>query len=998
MMFTAAHELTHFIKDWSPVKFRKLADLLIDRYAEQGVSVRDLIDNQIAKAEKNDRTIDRDTAFEEVVADSMETMLTQGDAASFMAELKQQDKTLWEKVRDWFKNLAEKLRGVVDAYQGYTPDSPEGRIVAQMEDFIGVLQEAYSEALMDASENYRANEGKKNTTLEGGVKYSFVGRNNDGIEMYETSEEVKQMSWKDRKQQFLSIMRDQYRGRTAKFIRNGHTHYAAFEYRDVSKNIYGDNSSDQKGRDAKIKVGADGNIFELVENSRYLRSAPERGKNQRMHRGVNYWDYYVKTVQIDSIVFDLVANVRKKADGEYVYVIELHENKEIEPSLPESSQNSGLNGAPNSSKPSIRDSAPEVKGKFSLREPVEHTKNLVALHNLTADKLAKALDLGGFPMPSIAITKADIPHTNFGDITLVFGRETIDPKANRKNTVYSADAWTPVFPRTEYEENQEAGNRVYKRLSGLERKISDTFKHDLRRVYTDIEGQLNRYNGEEGLIEYAIDNYGMKAAYLEEQGNHISEVTVQKEADLGYNPANAEMYQKIADVLGVTTAEEIGRYSLKKARDEHGDELEAIRPGITKSPMRLSGFLVIARNYMARKESGPVYETVTDNQATRNAVDDALDQADYEAWVRKLFDGIVKDSGIYNNKPIFTPSGNRRSFKQTHLPVTLENIVKAMATQNGGSTKNVSGFNGIKTLRAGTAERFKSVEAMHKREGRLQNLTPEELETVNDALQTRLYDIIKAIDDENGGKGSDNSLIRYDTIGEIITEISESGKFNVADIQQIFNGYGKEVSDDTALALKQLLFDVAQMPVNIFEAKPERVVGLNEIKAAILPRGTSQKVVDKLRQNGVPVQFYEAGNDADRVALVNGMEGLKFSDRDPTAAATAQELEKQNAKLRQDVKDLREMLRLQGDVTRKDSSILSAARYLSTYHGVIGSKQDPALNKELAGLLKDFYGYLDTEKDLSWEQIAEKAKPVTEWIFKHTEAGRQRSEYARNIQ
>lgn len=95
------------------------------------------------------------------MADSMETMLTQGDAASFMAELKQKGKTLWEKVRDWFKKLAEKLRGVVDANQGYTPDSPEGRLVAQMEDFIGVLQEAYSEALMDASENYRANEGKK---------------------------------------------------------------------------------------------------------------------------------------------------------------------------------------------------------------------------------------------------------------------------------------------------------------------------------------------------------------------------------------------------------------------------------------------------------------------------------------------------------------------------------------------------------------------------------------------------------------------------------------------------------------------------------------------------------------------------------------------------------------------------------------------------------------------------------------------------------------------
>ena len=171
MMFTLAHELTHFIREWSPVKFRKLAQLLVDRYGEQGVSVRELIDGQIAKARENGRSIDRDTAFEEVVADSMETMLTRGDAAAFMAELKQQDKTLWQKVRDWFKDLARKLQAVADQYSGASPESTEGRLVARMEDFIGVLQQAYSEALVEAAENYRANEGEKNTTREGGVKY-----------------------------------------------------------------------------------------------------------------------------------------------------------------------------------------------------------------------------------------------------------------------------------------------------------------------------------------------------------------------------------------------------------------------------------------------------------------------------------------------------------------------------------------------------------------------------------------------------------------------------------------------------------------------------------------------------------------------------------------------------------------------------------------------------------------------------------------------------------
>ena len=58
-----------------------------------------------------------------------------------------------------------------EEYRCSKPETAEGQLVAQMEDFIQVLQQAYAEALVDAGENYRANEGKKNTTQEGGVKY-----------------------------------------------------------------------------------------------------------------------------------------------------------------------------------------------------------------------------------------------------------------------------------------------------------------------------------------------------------------------------------------------------------------------------------------------------------------------------------------------------------------------------------------------------------------------------------------------------------------------------------------------------------------------------------------------------------------------------------------------------------------------------------------------------------------------------------------------------------
>lgn len=217
-----------------------------------------------------------------------------------------------------------------------------------------------------------------------GPSADYVGKTADGVEVYETSEKTRNLTWAERKKAFLHLMRQQYRGRTAKFIRNGHAYYAKFEYRDVSKNIYGDDKSDSKGRDAKINVGADGNIFELVENSNYSRSETERGKTQRMHRGVNHWDYFVKTVQIDGTVFDLTANVRKKADGEFVYIIEMMENNEIEPSSPQDSQNSGRNGVPNSSIISISNADGEVKQKFSRRKQTEADRMQIDQQHLAA--------------------------------------------------------------------------------------------------------------------------------------------------------------------------------------------------------------------------------------------------------------------------------------------------------------------------------------------------------------------------------------------------------------------------------------------------------------------------------------------------------------------------------------------------------------------------------------------------------------------------------------
>lgn len=104
----------------------------------------------------------------------METMLTDGNVVWNMAELKRQDKTLWQKICDWFKKLVEDLNALVNTYKGYKPDSVEGQMVSEMQDVIQTFEALFAEALVDAGENYQAvGKVQKNTAQEGGVKYSI---------------------------------------------------------------------------------------------------------------------------------------------------------------------------------------------------------------------------------------------------------------------------------------------------------------------------------------------------------------------------------------------------------------------------------------------------------------------------------------------------------------------------------------------------------------------------------------------------------------------------------------------------------------------------------------------------------------------------------------------------------------------------------------------------------------------------------------------------------
>ncbi len=356
---TMSHELTHYLQKYNPEVYRELKDFVVTTILKTNPeTLRRLVQHQMNIAPN----LSYEKALDEVVANACQTMLFDSKAVRQLAREKM---TAAEKIADSLREIGGRIRAAFDEVNTEEDHSLFAAVKA-MKGELNTLQEIWDRGILGAAENYQAAK-TVGAAMQAGTQFMKIGTREDGIEVYETSEEVRKLPWKQRKQMFMDLMTNEYRGRTAKFIRNGHAYYAKFAADDLRKNIYGDRHSDQAGIDAKINTGADGAIFDLVENATYRNSSPETGKNTRAHRGVNRWDYFVKTVQIDGRVFDLLANVRRKADGEFVYSLQLTLNDKIKAASPRTRPNQGeLTGVPTASNASIADAAREV----NMEDPV----------------------------------------------------------------------------------------------------------------------------------------------------------------------------------------------------------------------------------------------------------------------------------------------------------------------------------------------------------------------------------------------------------------------------------------------------------------------------------------------------------------------------------------------------------------------------------------------------------------------------------------------------
>lgn len=294
LMVTFGHEMFHDLVADS--KYSGLIDTLVENpdYADM---VKGMMNAKTELYERNGIELDPNAAAEEVAADISGDLLGSRDMLEYIGARNTEAAT---GIKGFLNRILKKLKGKPSAQEAYNRLSESQK------------------ALLDGME------GKAETGVNGSESFSLIDVAPNGMEIYETSLATQQLSESQKKKRYLALIKNQYRGRTARLERNGHVVYVRPDIQEAGKPIYGDRRSTANGAKALRNSLAEGDVFDLLENAEYDRSS----RDTKNHKNADYFDYYVKTVQIDGKVYDLVADVKRaygNSDGLY-YTLYLVDN------------------------------------------------------------------------------------------------------------------------------------------------------------------------------------------------------------------------------------------------------------------------------------------------------------------------------------------------------------------------------------------------------------------------------------------------------------------------------------------------------------------------------------------------------------------------------------------------------------------------------------------------------------------------------------------------
>ena len=152
MLRTFAHEFTHFIEKWNPVRYNEFRKVVFNTLTERGEDVHSLIEQKQAQDATQKMTYDE--ASREVVAEAMTDVLQD---ANFVQELAEKHKTIFDKLLEKLTEFVSNIREAFAA-MGDNPSREAKALKEQVGDTVKYLDsivELFNRVAVESVENYQ---------------------------------------------------------------------------------------------------------------------------------------------------------------------------------------------------------------------------------------------------------------------------------------------------------------------------------------------------------------------------------------------------------------------------------------------------------------------------------------------------------------------------------------------------------------------------------------------------------------------------------------------------------------------------------------------------------------------------------------------------------------------------------------------------------------------------------------------------------------------------
>lgn len=505
-----------------------------------------------------------------------------------------------------------------------------------------------------------------------------------------------------------------------------------------------------------------------------------------------------------------------------------------------------------------------------VRYSLKDEKTMFGMHNISVDKLRKAIKQGGFAAPSMGVvdSKNGI-YSGYGEITLIPKAEKIAKRTGKNIGTYAADAWTPIYPPVEKKFGGNGGDVAY---------------NDIESVPKEMQG-ITR-NAINGFMD-GRDANSLAYLYLHEKGKAPELVHVE-----GKYPK--ELHDEVKGILGKSNGiynttdeqkEKLLDLFIREVYDGNREEfdndiknfIKKDEEFIKKRPnsniaknkqldvdwMKEHGYDYGALSRFVdgilrdAETSGKVNENATMKAAQQYIQDNSMKE-DFDSWKEKLNDRYNVEEVIFAG---YKADGNRK-----YLPNTVENAVKVMK-QDG---KNASvGSASFRHFVASILKPMGTLDQIRKKKG---NLTGnyEDVEKFQEKWQP-VYDELA---DKMQPDAEPFESYGMDRLEEAATQKNPK--------KYAKDEYGVDLTDEDIDKLNELIDAVKnEKPSIYFETKFMRPYGLDEFEKAIVPNDTPSDVVDALKKAGIDVSSYERGNAEDRQKVtmdaINSSDNIRFS-------------------------------------------------------------------------------------------------------------------------